>query len=236
MQQIEYIFRNGDQVHVLQTKPSANSKLGAGYITTTYHYSVSQVEYNNFKDDAKTCFDCPYSYNVNNGKSGGCYTHKSIMGHGLRSMLKRLHKLHSAGKIKEYDKDKLKLFLQGSAALSPVLVRYASFGEPVTLSLRILGKLSKLSKGKVTGYSHQFMRPELAGYSKYLMASTHSYFETLVANSLGWRAFESADKADVKTPVCPASKEFGKKLTCIECAACGGVKKGQTNNIFIKTH
>ena len=34
MQQIEYIFRNGEQVHVLQTKPSANSKLGAGYITT----------------------------------------------------------------------------------------------------------------------------------------------------------------------------------------------------------
>lgn len=68
------------------------------------------------------------------------------------------------------------------------------------------------------------------------MASTHGYFESLVANSLGWRAFESSPKADVKTPVCPASKEFGKKLTCIECGACGGVKKGQTNNIFIKTH
>jgi len=235
MNQIEYIFRNGDQVHVLQTKPSANSKLGAGYITTTYHYSVSQVEHNNFKDDAKTCFDCPYSFSSNGGKSGGCYTHKGLISSGLRSMLNRLHKLHSAGRILEYNKDSFNLFISGSAALKPVLTRYASYGEPVSLALNLLGKLAKISK-KHVGYSHLWTKPELAGYSKYLMASTHSYFETLVANSLGWRAFESADKADVKTPICPASKEFGKKLTCIECAACGGVKKGQTNNIFIKTH
>ena len=235
MNQIEYIFRHGDQVHVLQTKPSANSKLGAGYITTTYHFSIDQVINNNFKDDVKTCFDCPYSYNMNGGVSGGCYVHKALMGQGIRSMLKRLNKLYLAGRILEYNKDSFKLFLNSSEAIKPILVRFASYGEPVTLPLRLIGKLAKLSN-KHTGYTHQYIRPELAGYSKYLMASTHGYFESLVANSLGWRAFESADKATVKTSVCPASKEFGKKLTCIECGACGGLKKGQTNNIFIKTH
>lgn len=235
MQQIEYVFRNGDQVHVLQTKPSYNSKLGAGYITTTYHFSLSQIISSDLTLDAKTCFDCPYSFNMNGGKSGGCYVHNGLIGAGIRSMLKRLHKLHNAGRIEGYNKDSFNLFISGSAAIKPILTRFASYGEPVTLPLNLLGKLAKISK-KHVGYSHLWGRPELAGYSKYLMASTHSYFETLVANSLGWRAFESADKADVKTPVCPASKEFGKKLTCIECAACGGVKKGQTNNIFIKTH
>lgn len=235
MNHIEYIFRHGDQIHVLQTKPSANSKLGVGYITTTYHFSIDQVTNNNFKDDAKTCFDCPYSYNMNNNKSGGCYTHKSFMGQGIRSMLKRLNKLYWAGRILEYNKDSFNLFLSGSAAIKPILVRYAGYGEPVTLPLRLIGKLSKLSD-KHTGYTHQYIRPELAAYSKYLMASTHSHFETLVANRMGWRAFESSKKADVKMAVCPASKEFGKKLTCIQCAACGGTKKGQTNNIFIKTH
>lgn len=235
MNHIEYIFRRGDQIHVLQTKPSANSKLGVGYITTTYHFSLSQVASNNFKDDANTCFDCPFSYNQNNNRSGGCYVHKSLQGMGVRSMLKRLHKLHNAGRILEYNKDHFNLFIQGSAAIRPVLTRFANFGEPISLPLNLLGKLAKVSKNHV-GYTHQWGRPELAGYSKYLMASTHSYFETLVANSLGWRAFESADKAEVKTPVCPASKEFGKKKACMECATCGGLKNRQTNNIFIKTH
>lgn len=235
MNQLEYLFKNGDQIHVLQTKPSANSKLGHGYITTTYHFSIDQVESNNFKDDAKTCFDCPYSYNQNDGKSGGCYTHRALIGSGLRHMLKRLHRLHNEGKIKDYCKQSFNRFIQSSTEIKPVLVRFASYGEPVTLPLNLIGKLARLSD-KHTGYSHMWTRPELSGYSKYLMASTHGYFESLVANSLGWRAFESSAKADVKTPVCPASKEFGKKLTCIECGACGGVKKGQTNNIFIKTH
>jgi len=235
MQQIEYLFKNGDQIHVLQTKPSANSKLGHGYITTTYHFSVDQVQSNNFKDDAKTCFSCPYSFNQNGGKSGNCYTHRGIQNFGLIAMLKRLNRLYNEGKIKEYNKQSFNRFIEGSAAIRPVLVRLASYGEPCTLSLNLMGKLVRLSD-KHTGYSHMWQRPELAGYSKYLMASTHGYFESLVANSLGWRAFESSSKADVKTPVCPASKELGKKLTCIECGACGGVKKGQTNNIFIKTH
>jgi len=235
MNQLEYIFTNKDQVHVLQTKPSANSKLGHGYLCTTYHFSISQVQSNNFKDDTNTCFNCPFSFNMNGGKSGGCYTHKGLMLNGLRSMLKRLHRLYNEGKIKEYNKQSFNRFIDGSAAIKPVLVRLASYGEPCTLDLRLMGKLVRLSD-KHTGYSHMWQRPELSGYSKYLMASTHGYFESLVANSLGWRAFESSPKADVKTPVCPASKEFGKKLTCIECGACGGVKKGQTNNIFIKVH
>ena len=235
MNQLEYLFKNGDQIHVLQTKPSANSKLGHGYICTTYHFSIDQVVNLNFKDDAKTCFDCPYSFNQNKGESGGCYVHKGMIRHGITAMLKRLHRLYNEGKIKEYNKQSFNRFIDGSAAIKPVLTRFASYGEPVTLPLNLLGKLANISE-KHVGYTHQWQRPELAGYSKYLMASTHGYFESLVANSLGWRAFESSPKADVKTPVCPASKEFGKKLTCIECGACGGVKKGQTNNIFIKVH
>ena len=235
MNQLEYLFKNGDQIHVLQTKPSANSKLGHGYITTTYHFSEMQVADINFEDDAKTCFDCPYSYNQNGGKSGGCYTHKFPQRQELTAMLKRLNKLYNEGKIKEYNKQSFNRFIDGSAAIKPVLTRFASYGEPVTLPLNLLGKLANISE-KHVGYTHQWQRPELAGYSKYLMASTHGYFESLVANSLGWRAFESSPKVDIKTPVCPASKEFGKKLTCIECGACGGVKKGQTNNIFIKVH
>lgn len=234
MNNIEYTFKLNNQIHVLQTKPSSNSKLGAGYITATYHFAVEQVVNNNIKLDANTCFDCVYSYSHNGGKSGGCYTHSSLQGLGLRAMLNRLNKIYNKGTIKEYDKDSFNSFVQASKLIKPALVRLGQYGEPTTLALNMLGKLAKISKH--TGYTSQWNKHQVQGYSKYLMASTHSKFESSVANSLGFRSFESSKQKESKMAVCPASKEFGKKKTCIECAACNGTVNKKTNNIHIKQH
>lgn len=235
MNSIEYTFKLNNQVHVLQTKPSANTKLGAGYITATYHFAIEQVVNNNLKLDANTCFDCKYSYNQNNNKTGGCYTHSGLQSLGLRAMLNRLNKIYHKGTIKEYDKDSFNSFVQASKLINPVLVRAGAYGEPTTLPLNLIGKLTRLSP-KHTGYTSQWNKPQVQGYSKYLMASTHSKFESSVANSLGFRSFESSKQKESKMAVCPASKEFGKKKTCIECAACNGTINKKTNNIHIKTH
>ncbi len=234
---IEYIFHHRGIVHVLQTRPSTNSKLGIGMIMQTYHFSLSQVVDLDFTQDKDNCRDCPMSYNQNGGKSGKCYTHTFQHRMGLMSMLRRLNKLYLLGKIVKLDKDAFNLYLLQSRAARPTLLRLGSYGEAALLPLNIVGKLVRCAE-IWTAYSHLWTKPEYKGYSKYFMASTHGYFETLVANSLGFRAFESAKTQDVtKMAMCPAAKEFsGNKKTCIECGACNGTHKQKTNNIFIKTH
>lgn len=236
MNSIEYIFTKDNAVHVLQTKPSTNSKLGFGYIVTTYHFDISQVIGVDLSLDNGSCFDCPFSFNMNGGKSGGCYTHKGLMRAGLLSMLKRLNKLYmTTDRIKEYNKDHLNAYVSASKVFNPILTRFGSYGEPVLLPLYVIGKLKRLSD-KSVGYTHQWTKASAKGYSKYLMASTHNVFETAVANGHGWRAFEASEKMTVKTPLCPASKEAGKVLNCNTCGACGGTSNSKSKNIFIHTH
>jgi len=234
---IEYTFTYNGCVHVLQTKPSGNSKIGMGYVVQTYHFAEEQVRDNNFTDDTNTCFDCPYSYNQNNGKSGGCYTHKGMQYVGLKSMLNRLNKLYHNNSIKPLDPQQVKDYLSASKYLHPKVVRFGAYGEPVLLPLNLVGKLYKLAP-KTTGYTHQWHKPLVSAYSKYLMASCHSVIEASVANSMGWRGFVSVDKSQLTAgAICPAAKEFkGHKKTCVECGACNGRSTGRTNNIFINKH
>jgi hypothetical protein len=237
MKSIEYIFKDDSVVHVLQTKPSANSKLGLGYIVTTYHFSVGQVISTNLTDDADVCFDCPFSFNQNNGKSGKCYTHKGLMRMGINSMLKRLQALYLAGKVKDFSEEEFKAYATMSKRFSPVLTRMGGYGEPITLPLEVVAKLTSLSK-KHAGYTHQWHREDMKQYRLYLMASTHNTIETRVANGIGWRAFFSKPKGQTeKGAVCPAAIEFtGNKKTCIECGTCNGTIDGKKNNILINIH
>jgi len=228
---IEHKFKKDGVIHVIQCKPSANKKIGMfSMVIQTYHFSEEQ--FIDFKDDAKNCLDCPYSYNMNGGKTGGCYTHSGMQGMGLRSMLRRLKKLE----IPDYDKQSFNNFVSYIKQFPIELCRLGAYGEPCLLPLRLIGKLVKLSKAH-SGYTHQWGKEQYKGYSKYLMASTHNMFETAIANDLGFRAFESSKKMDKKMPMCPAAKEFkGKSKTCVQCAACCGTVKKQTNNIFIFKH
>jgi hypothetical protein len=150
-------------------------------------------------------------------------------------MLKRLHRLYGEGKIEKLDKQKLEEFISLSSAASPVLTRLGVYGEPITLPLNTMGKLVRISKAH-TGYTHQWNKDRAKQYSKYLMASTHSVFETLIAESYGFRAFVSAKSKEKAMPVCPASKEMGYKLTCVQCKACDGTVNGKTKSIFIHKH
>ena len=225
---IEYCFKENKIVHVIVLKPSENRKLGLGYMLHTYHFSARQVETLSFNDDSDCCFDCPYSYNQNKGKSGGCYTHQGFQRLGLTSMLKRLH----TKKIGAFNKKDFNKFLGIVKAFNVDMTRFGVYGEPVSLPLNIVGKLVRLSD-KHTGYTHQWHKAN--GYSKYFMASVASSIEAAIANDLGYRCFITYKKEDVKAATCPAAKEFlGKKKTCIECGACnGGDRK---NNIKIKIH
>lgn len=227
----EYIFKEGRVINVIQCKPSANKKLGINnMIIQTYHFSEDQLT--DFRNDKDNCLDCPYSFNQNGGKSGKCYTHKGMQLLGLKSMLKRLSKMP----IPTFSQDNFDKFTTYVSSYTVELTRLGAYGEPTLLPIQVLDRITSLAKGH-TGYTHQWGKPEVKDYSKYLMASTHNKFETSAANSLGFRAFQSADVQDTKMAICPASKEFtGKKKTCVECTACNGTKNGRKNNLFIQKH
>lgn len=232
----EYIFHDKEIVHVLQTKPSSNKKLGIGIVMQTYHFSLQQVIHNDLTLDKDNCRLCPLSYVKGDGQSQGCYCHKGLQRFGLISMLKKLHRIYHEDKIKLFHQEKFDNYKINSKTANPILLRLGAYGEAVLMPFEVVDGLVGCAKN-FTAYTHLWDKPEYQKYSKYFMASTHGYFETLVANSMGFRAFESAIESDVKTPICPAAKEFKhKKKTCIQCGACDGVARGKTNNIFIKIH
>lgn len=225
--QHEYIFKQGNNVHVMQYKASANRKLGMSFIIGTYHFSLSQVTNISLIYDKASCFDCPFSFNMNNNKSGGCYTHKGLQRMGLNSMLKRLNKLV----IEDYSEAKFKAFIK-QVRIKADLVRFGIYGEPILMPIEMVKKLASLGN-KQTGYTHQWYTAKKE-YAKYFMASVNNS-NRIEAENKGWRCFVVSHTKLEKTTVCPASKEASRKLTCSTCGLCNGI--GQfTKNIQILQH
>ena len=235
MKQIEYTYKDQQNVHVIQAKVSQNSKIGIGYIIQTYHYSIDQVTQGDITLDKNNCLDCPFSFNQNDGKSGGCYTHKGMQFMGIKSMLKRLNKNYES--ICEFNQTEFDAFVESVKNQYPVdLVRFGAYGEPVLLGEKITSVLSDLGK-KQTGYTHQYRNQGFNWSKDYFMASTHNLAEMLTATRLGFRNFTSIDKDQTVEGVnCPASKESGLNLSCVKCGLCNGKKTNIQKDIFILKH
>jgi cytochrome c len=75
------------------------------------------------------------------------------------------------------------------------------------------------------------------GYKKYIMASCDEA-DYQKANALGWRAFivTKGAKRMPNSATCPASKEMGKRVNCIDCGACSGIDGRGKRNINIAQH
>jgi len=239
MKDIKYIYRLKDSVNVLNAKVSQNSKIGIGYVVQTYHFSINQVIEMSLTNDKVSCLDCPLSYNQNNGKSGGCYTHKGLQNLGLNSMLRSLNKkLHT---IKEFNENDFNAFINKVKFTNKIdLIRFGAYGEPILMPLNVVKTLSNLSD-KTTGYTHQWNKPQFKTYNHFLMASTHTEIERKKANVLNFRSFFVAESkiSDFKVlnaVNCPASKENQKNLTCIACGLCNGIKRGNKKDVYIMKH
>ena len=100
---MQFNFILNDVVHSIDIKKSATPKLAesSSRILQTYSFSINQIMNKSLIDDKDVCFNCPFSYNQNNGRSGGCYTHKGLLSFGLKSKMNRLNKLLLAGKIQK---------------------------------------------------------------------------------------------------------------------------------------
>ena len=236
MKNLKYIFKINKTVHVLNAKVSENSKIGIGYVIQTYHFSINQIVNNDFTQDKENCLNCPFSYNMNNGNSGGCYTHKGYQLMGLKSMMRSLSR--NFENILDFNILEFKEFINKIKNTYPLdLVRFGAYGEPVLLPLQVVEVLASLSK-KSTGYTHQYAKKQYNDYNDFFMASTHTTRERKQAKKLGFRSFFVSNKDIIPENAvnCPASKESANKLSCIKCGLCNGNKTNIKKDVYTLQH
>jgi len=234
MFQINFILNN--VVHSIDVKKSQTDKLASenSLIMQTYHFSIDQVLDKNINNDTGNCFDCPFSFNQNGGKSGGCYTHSGMIFLGLCSKLSSINKLLLAGKIPNYSSQIIEQIKNKANKLNIDLLRLGTYGEAVTMPLDFISQLIPLAK-KHTAYTHLWHIDEYSEYKSYFMASTDNFLLSKIAKNKGWRVFEVGENNDsIQCPSDPIiAKE--KRVTCANCGLCSGNKLG-AKSIFINKH
>lgn len=117
------------------------------------------------------------------------------------------------------------------------VIRLGTYGDPSSIPLDDLKQIVDSSKGHL-GYTHfwKVIDPE---YSKYLMASTESLEDSMLANVLGYRAFQVLLKDQEIHQVPDNTIEClnaSHGLTCEQCRLCKGNLKGSLKNIYIHEH
>lgn len=228
----EQIFIQDNIVHVIQLKPSQNSKLGYGLHLLTYHFSIEQVKNNNLKLDLLNCLGCVYSYS-NKDRTQPCYTHKGLQRLGLGKMLNRLNRLFNANQLFDFNQTLFNAFILDVQRYPVDLVRFGVYGEPTLLTINQIESIK--GNNKHTGYTHNWQNCN-ESYSRFFMASVHNSIDAINSTVKGYRYYKSIPKTEGKQNEvnCPASKESNKQTTCQSCKLCDGFNTKK--NIYIFNH
>lgn len=253
MKSIEYIFttNNNSIVNVIELKLSQNSKIGNGLVIQTYHFSMLQVIKNDFSLDKDNCLDCPLSKS-NGYKEGQCYTHKGLQLMGLKSKLRKLHKMYRVSNLATYNRidfnewqKRVTLQLLRNAKKGKdtyiKLARFGAYGEPIFLGANTIEEISRMAKN-ITGYTHQYNKDQYNWANQFFMASTHNKKDQSIAKNRNFRSFNVVLKTEkIENSVnCPSSKEFeqlkGRKISCVDCSLCSGNFKAIRKNVHILQH
>lgn len=217
---------SGDEIVCIATgfKGSSNRKTGDMIQTYILRADTTPVEAIKQNKDYAICGDCVHR-GSGHGKGRTCYVN---VGQGPRSVYDAWKRgRYSTSWDAELFRDKI--------------VRLGTYGDPAVIPLEIWNEVLKYARGN-TGYTHQWHTEAGRSYASYCMASVDSEDERRSATGLGFRTFrvtpprEQGSNKLIKEVVCPASEEAGKKLTCAECLACSGTKRGQRSGIVIQAH
>ena len=200
---------------------SKNPKTGQMVQTWIMRSDINPFEAVKKGYDASVCSDCPQRW----FKGGGCYVNPGYAPLNVFKKYKKggYSKLYSLQDISDFGKDRN--------------IRIGSYGDPGAVPLKVWEALA-LNARMYTGYTHAWRALRGPGWRKLFMASIDRSYDVPVANLLGWRSFRTGDTRQRSEMTCPASKEAGKKLTCMDCKACDGTNaNGLTGkNVVINVH
>lgn len=211
----------GQDVLIEIQHESSNSKTGNA--VQIWIIPKEWVTTGNMSNDSASCMDCIHSKR----KDKTCYVRKGMAELGLRSKVRSLQKGCEILSISEMHQEIPKL--RGK------FIRFGAFGEPVLLGEDMVRDICAVSKGW-TGYTHQWHMPQYQWASEYFMASADNVHLSKKAESKGWRTFMTLERSEDMVDgmvLCPASKEAGRKVTCIECKLCkGNTSKAKSIQIY----
>ena len=208
---------------------SKNSKsCGAVLQTFILRQDMDPVEAARTGADASICGDCPHrgasdGY-VNSGRS--CYVN---IGTGVRNVWLAWQR-GSYPQAQSFQH----LFDLGAGRN----VRLGSYGDPAAIPLIYWQALLMRSRWSI-GYTHQWRNPRFAELRKFAMASVDEEIDRKAAQDMGWRTFRVRGGNHPlldREVACPASAEMGKRSSCEECRACGGLGAKARADIAIVVH
>ena len=161
------------------------------------------------------------------------YEKLNIMSTEKEAKLKALKKRLDNGLIPEGTEGVMEQITNVTKKIMISFARMGTYGEPTLLPFELLEQIRPLV-GKVSGYTHQWHKPENKQYAKYLMASTHNIFDVKLAEGLGFRSYNASQvEGAILYPSAPTiAKE--KQVSCAKCGLCEGGKKAK--NIYNVIH
>lgn len=105
-------------------------------------------------------------------------------------------------------------------------LRIGSYGDPTSIPITAWQKVLPLVEG-FTGYTHNWKHCD-PGFKTFCMASCDTVKEMEQAQAMGWRTFRvklEGETVSTKEFICPASKEAGHVIDCVQCLNCSGTTK-----------
>lgn len=214
---------DGQPIIGIATFDSRNEKTGAMVQTWIIRKDIDPVNARREGADKSICGGCKFRPKIRKSGEAICYV---TVGMAPLSIYKSFHK----GNYPQYKG------IIASRMLKGAFLRLGSYGDPAAIPMNVWQNMLRFASGN-TGYTHQWKSPKFAHLKGICMASCDSPSDVVEAIKKGWGTYrvapvDSSAKLEIEI-VCPASKEAGKKLTCVECRMCDG-SKGMT--IVIRDH
>jgi len=202
-------------------KKSKNPKTGTMIQTWIIRSDINPYQAVKTGADASVCLNCPQRWNT----GGGCYVNIARAPLNVFKKYKRggYKKLSELKDIKSFGKD--------------YNIRIGSYGDPAVIPIEIWESLVS-EANMYTGYTHAWRSLRGKEWKNILMASVDRQHDVIVANMLGWRTFRTGAVRQKNEMTCPASKEAGYKMTCMDCNSCDGSKASglSSKNVVINVH
>lgn len=202
---------------------STNRKTGAMLQTYILRADVDPVAAVRSGADASVCGDCPLRATVAGTAQGrGCYVN---IGQGPLAVWRA----YRAGRYPRRSP-----FGLGAGRA----VRVGTYGDPAAAPASLWHVLT-LGARRVTGYTHQWRRPEAAGLRALCMASVETAAQADAAHAAGWRTFR------IVAGVAPALGEIeclsdARGIACESCGLCNGAgfdgERARVKSIVIMAH
>lgn len=206
---------------------SRNAKTGDIVQTWILRADISPTDATKSGDDFSICGACPHRGEIVNGQNvnRSCYV----------TVFQAPLNVFKTAKAGRYAAPSLDI---GAESLAGRFVRLGAYGDPAAIPFDVWAQLLK-GVIRVTGYTHQWQWAD-SRFAQYCMASADNMQEAESARAIGYRVFRVGSPAEklVKGAefLCPASEQAGKKLSCADCMACGGLSSPNKASVFIPAH